>query len=176
MAKEDLKKFLYKVEQLQQMVNSLNHFDDRRDLLAACEDHNQVVSLARSWGYEIGRRWGEADYELRQLTEENLLGRPIPLDGQQDKYLIQESSHWRLELISSCNSACYHNRWDEFKEHEWMLILRGSLLLRLKDSDSMVELNVGDHFYLAPHSLHRLEKTDPSPGSAWLALFWIEEG
>lgn len=59
MAEQDLQRFLYKVEQLQKLVNSLDQISGRRETLAACKDHDQVVQLAKSWGYEIDRRWGE---------------------------------------------------------------------------------------------------------------------
>ena len=59
MAEEDLKKFLHKVDQLQAMVRSLDHSPERRQELIACTNHDQVVALAKSWGYDIGRRWGE---------------------------------------------------------------------------------------------------------------------
>ena len=59
MAKKDLQRFLYKVEQLKEMVISLDEIPERRDLLEACGHHDEVVALAKSWGFEIGRRWGE---------------------------------------------------------------------------------------------------------------------
>ena len=59
MSKKDLQRFLNKVQQLQEMVISLEKFPGRRERLEACKDHDQVVNLARSWGYEIGQRWGE---------------------------------------------------------------------------------------------------------------------
>ena len=59
MAEKDLQRFLHKVEQLNMMVDSLKSIPGRRELLVACKDHDQVVELAGSWGYEIGRRWGE---------------------------------------------------------------------------------------------------------------------
>lgn len=59
MSKKDLQQFLLKVQQLQEMVVSLEEIPGRRDLLEACEDHNQVVALAKSWGFDIGRQWGE---------------------------------------------------------------------------------------------------------------------
>tara|TARA_Y100001968_G_scaffold281699_1_gene279084 strand:+ start:165 stop:344 length:180 start_codon:yes stop_codon:yes gene_type:complete len=59
MSKKDLQQFLFKVQQLQDLVLSLEQIPIRRDLLEACEDHDQVVSLAKSWGFDIGRRWGE---------------------------------------------------------------------------------------------------------------------
>lgn len=59
MAKKDLKQFLKKVRDLQSMVLSLEKYPHRRNLLEACNDHDQVVKLAKLWGYNIGRRWGE---------------------------------------------------------------------------------------------------------------------
>ena len=59
MSKQDLTKFIRKVEQLNDMVESLKHNPKRKELLTACETHDDVVKLAREWGYEIGRRWGD---------------------------------------------------------------------------------------------------------------------
>ena len=59
MAEKDLKGFLHKISQLQELAASLEVVPGRRELLVACKDHDQVVSLAKSWGYELGRRWGE---------------------------------------------------------------------------------------------------------------------
>tara|TARA_Y100001968_G_scaffold285209_1_gene285011 strand:- start:468 stop:653 length:186 start_codon:yes stop_codon:yes gene_type:complete len=59
MAEEDLKKFIKKVDQLNKMVNSLEKFPGRRKQLADCSSHEQVVELAKSWGFLIGKRWGE---------------------------------------------------------------------------------------------------------------------
>ncbi len=60
MSSKDLKQFLKKVEDLNDMVRSLDKFPDRKGNLAACKNHEEVVELAKSWGYEIGRRWGES--------------------------------------------------------------------------------------------------------------------
>ena len=60
MSKNDLENFLEKVSQLNKLVESLEEVPERKDLLSACNNHDEVVSLAKSWGYEIGRRWGES--------------------------------------------------------------------------------------------------------------------
>ena len=59
MSKHDLVQFLNKVEQLQMMVDSLKEFPSRKSKLQACSTHEEVVLLAREWGYKIDRRWGE---------------------------------------------------------------------------------------------------------------------
>ena len=59
MSYKDLKLFLKKVEELNHLVASLDEFPERKAKLEACKDHSEVVELAKSWGYEISRRWGE---------------------------------------------------------------------------------------------------------------------
>ena len=59
MSKADLLRFIQKVEQLQDLVASLDEIPSRRDRLSSCDTHDEVVEIARSWGFEIGRRWGE---------------------------------------------------------------------------------------------------------------------
>jgi cupin 2 domain-containing protein len=59
MPEEDLIRFLEKVAQLQDLVQSLDGHPDRREQLACCASHNEVVMLSKAWGYDIGRRWGE---------------------------------------------------------------------------------------------------------------------
>jgi len=61
MAEKDFQLFLEKVAQLQQMVDSLDRVKGRKELLVACETHEDVVELAKEWGYRIGRRWGDHD-------------------------------------------------------------------------------------------------------------------
>ena len=59
MTYDDLAKFTYKVKELVSLIDSLDKIPGRRAELASCENHEQVVQLAKSWGFEIGKRWGE---------------------------------------------------------------------------------------------------------------------
>ena len=61
MSNADLERFIKKVSLLQEMVESLDTVPGRRKVLAACNSHEQVIKLARKWGYDISRRWGEPD-------------------------------------------------------------------------------------------------------------------
>ena len=59
MAEAQLQQFLEKVRQLNAFV-ALSEADPAlRQALRDCGDHHQVVALAHSCGFEIGRRWGE---------------------------------------------------------------------------------------------------------------------
>jgi hypothetical protein len=59
MSKKDYERFLFKIEQLNQLVDLINSSPEKYELFISCKTHDDVVDLARLWGYEIGKRWGE---------------------------------------------------------------------------------------------------------------------
>ena len=61
MAEAQLQQFLEKVRQLNAFVALSEAEPSLRQALQECSDHHGVVELARSRGFEIGRRWGETD-------------------------------------------------------------------------------------------------------------------
>ena len=185
MAEADLQRFLHKVEQLDALVASLETNPQRREALIACSDHNQVVRLARTWGYEIGKRWGEtvpsedpepeaqSSVSLASLNGiDPLLRSAVPPDGTERVRQLQSGPGWHLDLIHSCAASSADGYWYDQDEHEWLTLLRGSARLALQSPEQTIDLSVGDGLYLAPHRRHRVERTDPEPGTLWLALYW----
>jgi len=59
MAKKDYDRFLNKIDQLNQLVELINKSPDKYQLIIGCKTHEDVVVLAKQWGYDIGKRWGE---------------------------------------------------------------------------------------------------------------------
>ena len=59
MSKKDYEKFLYKIEQLNQLVELIDNSPKKYKQIIDCKTHEDVVKLAKQWGYEIGKRWGE---------------------------------------------------------------------------------------------------------------------
>tara|TARA_Y100001968_G_scaffold183133_1_gene167740 strand:+ start:11879 stop:12064 length:186 start_codon:yes stop_codon:yes gene_type:complete len=59
MSEEDLEKFIKKIEHLNDLLNSLEKIPGRKKKLANCSSHDEVIKLAHSWGFDIGRRWGD---------------------------------------------------------------------------------------------------------------------
>ena len=59
MSKKDYECFLFKVDQLNKLVESINQSPEKYRLIIRCKTHEDVVELANQWGYEIGKRWGE---------------------------------------------------------------------------------------------------------------------
>ena len=59
MTKKDYERFLYKIDQLNKLIDLLNASPDKYNLFINCKTHEEVVELSKKWGYEIGKRWGE---------------------------------------------------------------------------------------------------------------------
>ena len=59
MSEKDLNKFLNKIEQLNQIAKLVNNNPDKKKALSSCKTHEEVITLASSWGFKIGKRWGE---------------------------------------------------------------------------------------------------------------------
>ena len=99
MAEHDLIRFLDKVGQLQALARSLENDPQRRDQLASCSSHNQVVALAQAWGFDIGRRWGEAASGSNHA--DNLFQTPCPPPGKESSRELASGRGWKLKLICS---------------------------------------------------------------------------
>lgn len=172
MAEQDLLLFLDKVAQLQKLVTCLETDQERRQSLAGCSDHNQVVALARSWGFEIGRRWGEPSTASDTLCADNIFRGPLPAPGHDHADMLAEGAAWRLMLIRSNASCASDGEWIDSTESLWMLLLRGSARLQLRDPEDVADLSAGDHLMIPSRRRYRLLRTDPPPGTLRLELHW----
>ena len=59
MSKKNYERFLFKIDQLNQLVELINKSPEKYKLIISCKKHEEVVELAKQWGYEIGKRWGD---------------------------------------------------------------------------------------------------------------------
>ena len=59
MTEKNYQAFLYKIDQLNKLVELINNSPDKYKLFVKCNTHEDVVELAHKWGYEIGKRWGD---------------------------------------------------------------------------------------------------------------------
>ena len=59
MTKRDYEKFIFKIDQLNKLVDLINESPEKYELFIKCKSHKEVVDLASEWGYKIGNRWGE---------------------------------------------------------------------------------------------------------------------
>ncbi|WP_216904729.1 Nif11 domain/cupin domain-containing protein [Synechococcus sp. CCY 9618] len=182
MAEAQLQQFLEKVRQLNAFVALSEADPGLRQTLRDCDDHHQVVALARSRGFEIGRRWGEpppaqGPGDGTEAGEEShgsvsLLASPCPSGGRETTTVLLETPQLRLERIHSCSARSPEDFWYDQSEEEWVLLLQGSARLQFADENEPRRLVSGEALRISAGRRHRLLATDPHPGTIWLALFW----
>ena len=78
----------------------------------------------------------------------------------------------RLERIVSLGHATPPGEWYDQATNEWVIVLRGRASLRFEDETAPRVLEPGDHVLIAAHRRHRVEWTEPSAPTVWLALHW----
>lgn len=76
----------------------------------------------------------------------------------------------RLERIVSTGHATPPGRWYDQDRDEWVVVLRGSAGLLLDGEAEARVLRPGDHILLPAHRRHRVEWTDATEPTVWLAL------
>jgi cupin 2 domain-containing protein len=78
----------------------------------------------------------------------------------------------RIERIVSFGHASPRGFWYDQDSHEWILLVQGAARLRFEDVTDTVELTPGSHINIAAHRRHRVEWTDPSTPTVWLAVYY----
>lgn len=80
----------------------------------------------------------------------------------------------RVERIVSYGQVSPPDFWYDQPEGEWVLLLEGSATLAFDDG-STVELTPGDYVNIPTGRRHRVERTDSSCRTVWLAVFYRDE-
>jgi cupin 2 domain-containing protein len=75
----------------------------------------------------------------------------------------------RVERIVSRGQASPPGFWYDQETDEWVLLLKGSALLKFFDGRE-IALTQGDHLLIPRHVRHRVEWTDPDRDTLWLAV------
>jgi len=85
---------------------------------------------------------------------------------------LLETKGFRLERIVSTGQATPAGEWYDQDDHEWVLLLRGSAGLRFEGESRLHVLKPGDYVEIPAHARHRVEWTDPSESTVWLAFHY----
>ena len=86
--------------------------------------------------------------------------------------LAGASGKARIERIVSDGHASPKDFWYDQEEPEWVLLLKGGAGLKFEGKEETVVLNPGDWIDIPAHVKHRVEWTDPSEKTVWLAVFY----
>ena len=83
---------------------------------------------------------------------------------------ILDTPAYRIERILSKSHVTPQDEWYDQACSEWVILLEGAALLRVESQSECIRLNPGDYIYLPAHVRHRVEWTDPSLITVWLAI------
>ena len=83
--------------------------------------------------------------------------------------------HFRIERIVSLGHASPDGVWCDQDEHEWVLLVKGAARLRFDGNEATVEMKPGSFINIPAHKRHRVEWTDPSQPTVWLAIHYRDE-
>ena len=76
----------------------------------------------------------------------------------------------RIERIVSTGQASPPGFWYDQEQAEWVVLLSGAAELRFADEPAPRRLSAGDWLHIKAHRRHRVEWTDPTQPSVWLAV------
>lgn len=77
-----------------------------------------------------------------------------------------------IERIVSKGHATPEGQWYDQNWDEWILLLQGKAILRVQNEVKPIHLQAGDYLLLPKHCRHRVEWTEPSLETIWLAIHW----
>ncbi|MGH7332035.1 MAG: cupin domain-containing protein [Candidatus Rokuibacteriota bacterium] len=86
--------------------------------------------------------------------------------------VLAEGVDVRVERIVSAGQATPPGQWYDQDLHEWVVVLRGRATLAFDGSGEVLTLDPGDHVTIPAHRRHRVEWTDPTQPTVWLAVHY----
>jgi len=89
--------------------------------------------------------------------------------------VIIRNGPFKLERIVSKGHSTPKGKWYDQDNEEWVILLNGSAGIAIEGKAGIVVLKPGDYINLPAHLKHRVEWTDPSTETVWLALHYQKE-
>jgi len=96
---------------------------------------------------------------------------PKDLSNELFETLLQTPS-FRIERIVSNGHCSPEGFWYDQDDNEWVILLKGSAVLRFENDDESIALKSGDYIHIDKHQRHRVEWTDPEEETIWLAIHY----
>ena len=105
-----------------------------------------------------------------KLQAKNLFSE-IPLTLQEEFFqTLAESGSVRIERIVSDGHASPPGEWYDQNRDEWVMLVSGSATLLFETNATLVTMLPGDHVMIPAGCRHRVERTDVTQKTVWLAV------
>ncbi len=76
----------------------------------------------------------------------------------------------QIERIVSKGHASPPGFWYDQTTHEWVVVLKGKARLIFEDPYQVIEMTPGDYIDIPAGCRHRVDWTDPSQETIWVAM------
>jgi cupin 2 domain-containing protein len=97
----------------------------------------------------------------------------IPVELPEELHeTICSSEHVRIVRIVSKGHASPEGFWYDQDWNEFVLVVQGSAGLKIEGQDDIVALEAGDYLNIDAHVRHRVEWSDASRETIWLAVHY----
>ncbi len=107
-----------------------------------------------------------------ELQANNLFSEiPSTLQGEFFQTLA-ESGSVRIERIVSDGHASPPGEWYDQNRDEWVMLVSGEATLRFESNADLVTMLPGDHVMIPAGCRHRVERTDMTQKTVWLAVYF----
>ena len=104
------------------------------------------------------------------MTADNLF-HSLPSAAEAEVFTpLAEGTNCRLLRIVSDGQTTPAGEWYDQPEDEWVVVLKGTAVLRIEGDEDLCTLSAGDWLHLPAHCRHRVEAT--SHPTVWLALHY----
>jgi cupin 2 domain-containing protein len=97
-------------------------------------------------------------------------GLPVGAEVAEHFDALVERPGFRIERIVSTGQASPPGFWYDQPEDEWVVLLSGSAGLRFENDAEVRKLVPGDWLHIPAHVRHRVEWTNATQPSVWLAV------
>ena len=96
---------------------------------------------------------------------------PLPAAGgpEQSQALLTRPG-LKVERIVSHGHVTPPGRWYDQDQDEWVMVVAGAATLKFEGDLTPCRLGPGDYLLIPAHCRHRVEWTDPTVPTVWLAL------
>ena len=86
--------------------------------------------------------------------------------------ILLETDNLRIERIVSHGHTSPEGFWYDQREHEWVILLKGSAMLQFEGDLEPTRMKPGDFVNIPAHKRHRVFWTTPTEPTVWLAIHY----
>jgi cupin 2 domain-containing protein len=108
------------------------------------------------------------------MMDGNLLSLPAGIQNREQMETLLQGGSFRLERIISSGQVTPPGQWYDQELPEWVVVITGAARLRIAGEPADRDLRAGDYLLIPPHCRHRVEWTDPTKPTVWLAIHFSE--